>query len=208
MSKAIDVYFEKRSRRQYVGRLTKQKRHFVFEYDDAYLYSKYPLAIGPDLLVTQKTHKSLRLFPSFVDRIPSRQNPAYEEYCQVVGISPLEKDPFILLGALGQKGPSSFICTLITDRDGFSAEDLKQFRKQLRLSLREFAELFDVSFAIVHRIENNKSSGRQILKKIKQYKDDPEWTLRQIQKTKVKLHEKSAHFVEKFLKTQINKKPL
>ena len=94
MYKAVDVYLEKRGTRHYVGRLSKSNRHFVFEYDEAYRYSDNPLPIGPDLPIDKKTHSSLKLFPSFEDRIPSKQNPAYKEYCQSVGISSSEKNLF------------------------------------------------------------------------------------------------------------------
>ena len=101
---AVDVYFEKHISRVYVGQLKYEKKKFVFNYDDTYLYSERAMAIGPDLPCTQKRHASKKLFMSFEDRIPSRQNPAYPEYCQMTGISSEEKDPLVLLATIGQKG--------------------------------------------------------------------------------------------------------
>ena len=119
---AVDVYFEKYTSRQYVGRLTHEKNRFVFCYDDIYLYSDKAMALGPDLPCTEKEHKSKKLFISFEDRIPSKQNPAYKEYCEMTGISPQEKDPLVLVSTIGQKGPSSFIFVPVYD-DEFTKKD-------------------------------------------------------------------------------------
>ncbi len=174
MSKAIDVYLERRKTRQYVGRLSRRGKSFIFEYDRAYLYSENPVSIGPDLPLGKTQPVSSTLFPSFADRIPSRQNPAYEEYCQAVGISPLEKNPFVLLGTLGKKSPvTPFVCALVREQKEFSAEDLRLFRKNLGLSIREFALLFDVSQASIYRTENN-TSGPAV------YSQYPQMTLNKV----------------------------
>ena len=206
MYKAIDVYLERTSARQYVGRLSKIRGRFVFEYNETYRYSDNAVPFGPDLPINKRKHLSLKLFPSFADRIPSRENPAYKEYCQSVGISPSEKNPFVLLVKLGRKGPSSFILAPVSEESDFSREDLKHFRKKLNLSIREFAELFDVSSATIYRIENNKSSGKNILKRIKIYFNSPEKALAKIEHTGHKINDQKRSFVQNFLKSKFQEK--
>ena len=126
MIKAVNVYLERKKTRQYAGQLTKQNKKFVFEYDKAYRCSNYPIALGPDIPFTKKKHISSKLFPSFEDRIPSKRNPAYPEYCQSVGISPSEKNLLVLLSTIGRRGPSSFIFTPVFETQEFSREDLKK----------------------------------------------------------------------------------
>ena len=203
MNKAVDIYLEKRGIRHYVGRLSKFNRNFVFEYNEAYRYSNNPLPFGPDLPIDKGKHLSKKLFPSFEDRIPSKQNPAYKEYCQSVGISPSEKNPFILLARLGRKGPSSFIITPVLENPSFSKEDLKRFRKELNLSMREFATLFDVSTASIYRIENNKISGKQILNKISMYYNFPKTALNNLHYTGHKINDQKRQFVENFFKKKL-----
>lgn len=206
MLKAVDIYLEKRERRHYVGRLSKQGRYFIFEYDDAYRYSDNPLPFGPDIPLNKKKHSSLKLFPSFEDRIPLKANPAYKEYCRSVGISPEEQNPFILLARLGRRGPSSFIIAPVPENPSFSGEDLKQFRKSLNLSMREFAGLFDISEASIYRIENHKSRGKNILKQIKLYFDSPKVALEKIKHTGHKINDQKKKFVEAFLRSRLHKK--
>ena len=206
MYKAIDIYLEKRKTRQYVGRLRKEKGKFVFQYDESYLYIDNPIPIGPDLPLHQQKHTSLKLFPSFVDRIPLKKNPAYKEYCRSVGISPSETNLLVLLATLGKKGPSSFVCVPVIEGQVFSSEQLKQFRKDLKLSIREFSDLFDVSAATVYRIENSKTSGKDTLKRIQIYFQSPQTALDKIKITGVKLNEQKKNFVENFFKSQVRRK--
>jgi len=203
MFKAVDIYLEKKSTRQYVGRLQKKGRKFVFDYDKAYLKRDTPIALGPDLPLQIDTLISSRLFPSFFDRIPSRDNSAYKEYCQSVGISPSETDPMVLLAKLGHKGPSSFVCVPVEESGILSGADLKLFRKKLKLSMREFSELFGISFASVYRIENNKTKGKHLLKKIKLYFQSPQMALEKIRMTGNKINESKRIFVENFFKSKI-----
>ena len=206
MYKAVDIYLEKRKTRQYVGRLQQEKRKFVFRYDAAYLHIDNPISLGPDLPLNQQKYTSSKLFPSFADRIPSKQNPAYEEYCHSVGINPSETNPLVLLTTLGKKGPSSFICVPVIEKETFSDEQLKQFRKDLNLSIREFSDLFDVSSATIYRIENNKTSGKDALKRIEVYFKSPQTTLDKIKITGVKINKDKRQFVENFFKSQIRQK--
>ena len=199
MPKALDIYLERRKTRHYVGRLSQHKKRFVFEYDMAYLYSENPLSIGPDLPLKKARHTSLTLFPTFLDRIPSRQNPAYKEYCQSVGISPFEKDLFVLLSTLGKKSPiTPFVCEPVREQKSFLAEDLKFFRKNLGLSIREFSNAFDVSESSIYRIENGKTTGRDTLKKLAVYFRYPKIAVDKIQNNPA-LNESKKNRAKNFL---------
>ena len=201
---AVDVYFEKYTSRQYVGRLMYKKNQFIFCYDDAYLYSGKAIALGPDLPCIKKEHKSNKLFISFEDRIPSKHNPAYKEYCQMTGISPEEKDPLVLLSTIGQKGPSSFVFVPVYD-DEFTKEDLKKFRKSLNLSIRDFAKLFDFAPATIHRIEQGKSSGKDTLKRVALYDLFPQIALYEVTRFSHRVGSKVSEHVRKKLELKLPK---
>lgn len=149
---AVDVFLKKRKTREYVGQLSKENSFYIFTYDNLYLYADRSIPLGPDLPLTKKKFKSKNLFPSFLDRIPSKQNPAYNEYCKMVGISPSEKNTLVLLSTLGQKGPSSFIFSP-APTSAITHEDVINYRKSLKLTIREFSELFEFSPATIIRIE-------------------------------------------------------
>ncbi len=201
--KALDFYLERRKTRQYVGRLSRKRGKFVFEYNTAYLYSENPVSIGPDLPLKKARHISLTLFPSFADRIPSRKNPAYEEYCHDVGLSPFEKDTLVLLSAFGKKSPiTPFVCEPVREQKECSAEELRSFRKSLGLSIREFALLFDMSQASIYRTENNKTTGRDILKKLAVFIKYPKMALHKVQNNP-SLNEFKRKRAENFLRSKI-----
>ena len=202
--KTLNIYLQKRKARQLAGKLFREGKKFVFEYEGSYRLSPNPLSLGPDLPLSRARHSSLKLFASFKDRLPSRQNPAYESYCRANGISPQEKDPLVLLAGLGQKGPGSFVLAPAPPSNDFSSQDLKRFRKSLRLSIREFALLFDISSAGIYRVENGRSSGAGILKKIKAYKDRPEMALYQIKHSGAGLSDSKRRFAERQLQSKIN----
>ena len=164
MISQIDVYLEKQKERHYVGNLKKEGKYFIFTYSESYMHSYNPLVLGPDLPFDKVQHRSLALFPTFSDRIPSKRNPAYKDYCRQVGISSLEKDPLVLLSTVGKKGPSSFIFSGVRENKGeFTFKDLKKIRSELQLTIREFSTLFDISASSIYRIENGKVSSKQIL---------------------------------------------
>ncbi|MBF0363413.1 MAG: HipA N-terminal domain-containing protein [Oligoflexia bacterium] len=204
---AVDVYLEKRKTRQYVGRLKRQGSKYVFCYDEVYAYGDRSISLGPDLPLSAKKFTSKKLFPSFEDRIPSKKNPAYKEYCTDVGIDPLEKDPLILVATLGHKGPSSFICIPVTTTKSFQNDDLVIFRKELNLSVREFADLFDFSSATIHRIECKKSSGKDAIKRIEIYYYFPNVALYEVEKNGFKINDSKREKVIKILKDKQKKMP-
>lgn len=194
---AVDVYLARIKTREYVGRLSYKNEKFIFTYDDSYLNNKRSISLGPDLPLSKKEFVSTQLFPTFHDRIPSRENPAYEEYCKMAGIDVSEKRPLILLGTLGSKGPSSFVFAPVF-KVTFNNQDVKRFRELLKLTVREFGELFGFSPNTIHAIENNKSSGQDALKRLEIYYRFPEVALRDVMKNRSKINDEKSNYVEEF----------
>ena len=127
--KAILVYLELKTTRELVGKLEYKNKKYCFSYDKRYLEFKKALPIGPELPLTKLYFESEELFPSFVDRIPSKHNPAYTDYCAEFSIDVDEENQLILLATIGRKGPSSFIFE--PKYNSFNANDLKSFRQEL-----------------------------------------------------------------------------
>lgn len=198
---AVNVYLEKRKTREYIGRLYREGKKFIFIYSDSYLYKDKSIPLGPDLPLTKQKFSSETLFPTFADRIPSKKNPAYPEYCKMVGINPSEKDPLTLVATLGQKGPSSFIFSPVKTSN-LTNEDILNFRKDLNLTVREFSDLFDFSPATINRIEKKAISGKDSLKRLEIYYHFPEIALYEAGKNQSKIHEKKITHVESFLKSK------
>lgn len=161
----IDIFLEKRKTRVHVGELRMVENQFVFTYDDNYFAAKNIIPLGPEFPLTQKIFMSNTLFPSLEDRIPSRQNPAYPEYCKMMNIHPDEKDPFILLSTIGRKGPSSFIFSPLYQRS-ITLTDIIHFRESLGLTTREFARVFEFSQASINALERGRTSGKDLLKRL------------------------------------------
>lgn len=168
MINKLKIYLEGKKKKNLVGELERIENGYQFSYDSEYYYSENPLQIGPGLELEKQIHVSKEMFSVFQDRIPSRKNAAYIEYCKSVGIDPKETDEMILLLKLGSKGPSAFV--IESDEEvHFTGEDLKKFREGLNVSLRDFAILFDVSLSSIQRIESGRSAGRDVLKRIELY---------------------------------------
>lgn len=161
----VNVFLEKRKTKLLVGILERIDDKIVFTYDDHYFVAKNVIPLGPEFPLTKKQFVSDMLFPSLEDRIPSRRNPAYPEYCQSVGMDPSESDPFILLSTIGRRGPSSFIFSPRFERS-IKAEDLIAFRKALGFTTREFAKVFEFSQASLNALEKGRTSGKDILKRL------------------------------------------
>ncbi len=161
----VDVFLEKRKTRLHVGVLKRTNGKMVFTYDDRYFTMKNIIPLGPEFPLTQKQFVSDLLFPSLEDRIPSQQNPAYPEYCQLMGIDPKEADPLILLSTIGKKGPSSFIFSPLFERN-VRPEDLIKFRESLGLTTREFGKVFEFSQPSLNALERGRTSGKDILKRL------------------------------------------
>ncbi len=161
----IFVFLEKRKTQMLVGSLRKIDEKLVFTYEDSYLNAKHSIPFGPEFPLTQKQFSSDKLFPSFEDRIPSTQNPAYPEYCLAMGIDPNERDPFILLSTVGSKGPSSFIFHPIFKRD-ITSKNIVEFRHALGLTTREFAAVFEFSQNSLNALEKGRRMGIEIIKRL------------------------------------------
>lgn len=201
-TRAVDVFVEGRKSKTLVGRLTREEdnngvKNYKFAYDEKYLHGKKALPLGPELPLTKREFTSNHLFTAFRDRIPSKDNPAFPEYCEKFGISPTEDDELILLVTIASRGPSSFVFEPVFGV-GFTGEDMKAFRHSLGLSTREFAAVFDVSLATVVNIENGLSTGRDVLKRIELYRKFPQLALYELEKNSSKLHKNLRESVMEF----------
>lgn len=199
----LQVFHEGRKRRVFVGELiyNAQKDIFEFNYDKKYAYAKSSIPIGPELSLLKMHYQSEKgkLFPSFIDRIPSKDNPAYTDYCQSQGISPKEKNLIILLGAIGKRGPSSFIFEPVYCSK-FDITDIKKFRDQLDITQNDFAKAFDVKEITLSRIESKRSVDYNTLKIIEIFLQFPEVALWQLKLTGGRVHKnvlsKLIHYFE------------
>src|SRR3989338_3574106 len=106
----LSIFHEGRKRRVFVGELIydKSKDRYDLIYDKNYARSESAISLGPGLALIKLKHHSTKgkLFPALADRIPDKNNPAYKDYCKAQGISVSEKNPIILLGTIGKRGPS------------------------------------------------------------------------------------------------------
>ena len=100
---ALNIFLRKPKTRMHVGVLKRTQNEYIFTYENQYFKAKNIIPLGPEFPLTKKQFRSKNLFPSFEDRIPSRQNPAYPEYCLAMGIDPEESDLIILLSTIGRK---------------------------------------------------------------------------------------------------------
>jgi len=194
----IRVVLEKRASNQLVGILTEKHDGFHFEYAIDYIRSPQAIPLGPEMPLRRRTFQSRSLFRPFADRIPSRENPAFPEYCKFAGIFPDEEDPLIVLATIASRGPSSFLFKPIYC-ENFSRKDLKQFRNNLGLSVREFAVCFDFSAPGITRVENDKTDGREILKRTEIYALYPDVALDQLWRRAAYLHRKKLDRAIKWL---------
>lgn len=205
----LEVYSEIRKSKIFVGTLSYDEKSecFNFEYDRKYLLSKKAIPIGPELPLKKQRYSSKKgsWFPSFYDRIPSRENPAFEEYCLSQGISPSEKNPILLLTTIGKRGPSTFVFEAVYLKDS-TAEDLRSFRKRLQLTLREVAAAFDIQLPMLNRIETGKSQDKNTLQLLTIYLNFPEVALWQVCSNERKLHSntrmKLISYFENEMRTQ------
>lgn len=204
---AVDVFIESKKKRTHVGRLKyadDERKRFVFTYNESYLYDEKSITIGPEFPLTERSFSSDNIFPSFLDRIPSRQNPAYKDYCLQMGISVDEKDIFVLLTTIGRKGPSAFIFEPVFD-DDYDYSELIMFRKELGLTFREFGAAFDFSPYSIQKIESGKYSGKELLKRIEIYHKFPEVAFFEIKKNRTKIHSKTYDRLLEFYQDLIEK---
>ena len=192
----LEVYSETKRRKTYVGELSfvPKSRTWEFKYDKSYLRSKSAIPLGPELSLKRQSYKAKdKLFPSFADRIPSKANPAYEEYCASQGISPTERNQIVLLTTIGKRGPSTFVFEAVYDESDFDVRsELAKVSKELHLSSWDIATAFDLFQLTVQRILNGKSKDRNTLRLIEIFLTFPEVALRQINQTSKKLPGETA----------------
>lgn len=194
----VQVVLEKSVSNQLVGVLSTKEDGFHFEYEKEYLRSPKAIPLGPEMPLTRRIYQSEQLFRPFSDRIPSRENPAFPEYCSSAGISADEDDPLILLSTIASRGPSSFLFKPIY-RESFTGSDLKRFRNNLRLSVREFAMCFDFSQAGITRVETGKTDGRDILKRTEIYAFYQDIALDQLRRRAACIHQKKLEHARNWL---------
>jgi len=181
----LEVFHEGRRRRQLVGTLTYHPKttRYSFTYDAKYLRQKNAVPLGPELPLTKPSYqsKAKQLFSSLMDRIPSKENPAYIDYCKAAGIDPGEENTVRLLTSVGRRGPSTFIFEPVYkfDRDALISA-LKEFRQRLDISLWELARAFDVPYLTMQRIEASKSKDELTMRLIYCYLMFPDTAIWQL----------------------------
>ncbi|MFZ4405616.1 MAG: HipA N-terminal domain-containing protein [Pseudobdellovibrionaceae bacterium] len=186
----LQVFSENRKRRVYVGVLTwhSEKNIFEFQYDDKYARSNTAIPVGRELDLFKKSHTAKeKLFPSFADRIPSKENPAYKDYCSSKGISLDETNPIILLISIGNRGPSTFIFEPVFINN-FSYKLVKPFRESMNLSIHEFAAAFDFNPPTLIRLETGKKTDLGTIRRMQIYLDFPEIAMWQLRLNSGKIH--------------------
>ena len=185
-SNRLLIFQEGRKRRIFVGELhySVVENQYELIYNKNYARSKKAIPLGPELDLFKLRHTSAKgiLFPSLADRIPSRSNPAYKDYCKSQGISVEEKNPIILLGSIGKRGPSSFIFELIYKKE-FSVTNIQKLREQLQISQYDFATALDFNQTTFQKIESQKSHDLNVLKRLQIYFEFPEVALWQLKQT-------------------------
>jgi HipA-like protein len=205
MIEGVQVVLEKNASNQLVGMLTASEHGFHFEYDKDYLNSPKAIPLGPEMPLTRRIYQSKQLFRPFAERIPSRENPAFPEYCKSAGISMNEDNPLILLSTIASRGPSSFLFKPIF-HESFTGSDLKRFRNNLGLSARDFAVCFDFSQPGITRVETGKTDGRDILKRVEIYALYPDVALDQLRRRAGYLHWKKLELAKNRLMNIRDKK--
>ncbi len=204
----LKIFHESRKRRILVGELTYDKKNDKYEliYDKNYAHSKNAIPISPDLDLFKLHHQSEKgkLFPSFIDRIPERSNPAYNDYCKAQGISPAEKNPIILLGSIGKRGPSSFIFEPVY-YSKFNSSDVINLRKQLQITQHDLAKALDISQTTLQRIESGISSDHNTLKYIQILLKFPDVALWQLKQTGNQVHKDVLTKLIKYFQSKANK---
>ena len=186
----LHVFSESRKRRVFVGSLSwdSDKNVFHFKYDSKYTQSKTAIPIGKELDLFKKNHISKgNLFPSFADRIPSKENPAYEDYCRYQGISRDETNPIVLLISIGKRGPSTFIFEAVY-RNDFSYKQVRVFRESLGISIHDFAAAFDFNPPTLQRMESGKKADLSTLRRAQIYLEFPKVAMWQLELNSGKIH--------------------
>ena len=203
----LKIFHESRKRRILVGELIYDKKNDRYEltYDKNYAFSKNAIPISPDLDLFKLRHQSEKgkLFPSFIDRIPDKTNPAYSDYCEAQGISTTEKNPIILLGSIGKRGPSSFIFEPVY-YSKFDSTDIINLRKQLLITQHDLAKAFDISQTTLQRIEARVSNDLTTLRYMQILLKFPDVALWQLKQTGSQVHKDVLTKLIKYFQSKAN----
>lgn len=203
----LKIFHESRKKRILVGELIYDKKKDIYEliYDENYAFSKNAIPISPELDLFKLRHQSKKgkLFPVFSDRIPDKSNPAYNDYCKIQGISPDEKNPIILLGFIGKRGPSTFIFEPVYYSE-FNVTDIVKLRRQLKISQHDLAKALDLSQTTLQRIEAGVSSDLNTLKYMKILFTFPEVALWQLELTGGLVHKDVLFKLIKYFKRKVD----
>lgn len=186
----LRIFHEIRKRRIFVGELSYdlKKDKYILIYDKVYAYAKNAIPISPKLDLFKLRHESKgKLFSALQDRIPEKENPAYPDYCASQDISVDEKNPIILLGTIGKRGPSSFVFEAVYETE-FNAEDIIKFREELQITQHDFAQAFAINKTSLQRIESNASQDKNSLKLIEIFLNFPDVALWQLKQTGHQIH--------------------
>lgn len=168
----INVFSQTKTKRDLVGTLWKEKNSYHFQYNNDYARQKKAIPLGPEFELWKEKFSSKTLFASLLDRIPSKENPAYADYCGQWGVDPDEKDLFILLTTIGRRGPSTFIFEADIG-SAYNAESVKKFRENLCLTQHEFSALLGLAYVTLNRLEQGKSKNETLLLYIQTVENAP-----------------------------------
>ncbi len=204
----LEVFMERRKRLIFVGRLLfdSQQNSFSFTYDDRFRKNSAAIPLGPDLPLKKKVHQRGELFSSFQDRIPSKDNPAYPEYCRSMGISPMENNPILLLGTIGRRGPSSFIFELVPDFDRDLGNLVAELRQSLELTVSEMALFLEITEVTLLKLEKRKSTNYNLHRLVYCILENAEIARWQLSLSKRKLPRDAYEKLVKFLKKKASSK--
>jgi HipA-like protein len=197
----ILVFSDEPRTRVFVGELLRHSKGYSFEYDEDYMARASATPLGPDLPFSLKPIASKTLFESLADLVPSRANPAYEDYCRRVGIDPKEADPMILLAYLG-RGPSTFVFEPAPDDEVPSGKQITTFRDGLGLSQRQFAKFLDLPFPTLQAVEKETARAHTARRLIQAFLDNPQALTRLLSKRGLFLGQKQRETVEHYLQDQ------
>ena len=201
-TETINIYSQTQTKRIFVGKLWREGKKYFFEYGKTYKKLRNALPLGPELPLWKDRVSSSTLFPPFTDRIPSKNNPAYKDYCREWGISENEKDVFILLTTIGRRGPSTFVFEPALSK--YAASQLKDFRTRLGLTQSEFEELFNISHMTLSRLETDKLKNNFYMQYFELFDEVPQALTWMLEKRGQLLHDekrtrllKMTHEVQK-----------
>ena len=179
--KEILVFSQTQNQKVLVGKLSRKNQKYYFEYDPAYQRKKNSLPLGPEFDLWKSKFVSPKLFPSIADRIPSRQNPAYADYCREWNVDVNENDVFVLLTTIGRRGPSTFVFEP-AHQNVYNGENVRSFRKRLGLNHAEFENLIGISHATLVKLETSRSKNVFYLSQIRLIDEVPaalKWLIEQ-----------------------------